>query len=65
MAVSTKKVTRSRRGHRRSHDAIRNLFIAYCANCKKANRAHHICLECNFYAGKQVKADDAKEVATV
>ena len=56
MAVPQNKVTPSRRGRRRSHDALRGSSFAECPNCGELKRPHHVCGACGFYAGREVIA---------
>ena len=49
MAEPTSKITRSKRGMRRSHDAIKGMVFATCKNCGMAIKPHHICNNCGFY----------------
>ncbi len=64
MAVPKKKISPSRRGMRRSHDAIKKRNIVECPNCGELKLAHHMCLYCNYYDGRDVmdleKSDEAK-----
>lgn len=62
MAVPMKKVTRSKRGMRRSHDALKNAAFAECDNCGELKRPHHVCSSCGHYRDREVIAaveDDA------
>ena len=54
MAVPKSKITKSRRGMRRSHDAINN--DAYVENkiTGELHRPHHIDLKSGMYRGKQI-----------
>ena len=54
MAVPKSKITKSRRGMRRSHDAID--IDAYVENkdTGELHRPHHIDLKTGMYNGKQV-----------
>ncbi len=54
MAVPKKKTTPSRRGMRRSHDALKATNSADCANCGERKLSHHICVRCGHYRGRQV-----------
>ncbi len=59
MAVPKKKVTRSKRNSRRSHDALRGSAYAECPSCGELKRPHHICPACGQYDGREVvEADD-------
>ena len=61
MAVPKSKITRSRRGQRRSHDALVAANPAECPNCGELKRPHHVCSDCGHYANREVIAmvDDA------
>tara|TARA_Y100001960_G_scaffold309024_1_gene366981 strand:- start:1693 stop:1890 length:198 start_codon:yes stop_codon:yes gene_type:complete len=63
MAVPKKKISASRRGQRRSHDAISADNVVICKDTGEQRRAHHMCLETGMYRGKQIlkakKADEA------
>lgn len=56
MAVPKSKITKSRRGQRRSHDAISGSSYADCPNCGELMRTHHVCGSCGFYKGREVVA---------
>jgi large subunit ribosomal protein L32 len=56
MAVPRKKVTRSRRGQRRSHLALVAQNTAECPNCGELKRPHHVCNACGHYDGREVVA---------
>ena len=66
MAVPKKKVSPSRRGMRRSHDALELKTINECSNCGAEKLPHHICQSCGFYNKRKVvlikkSLDDSKE----
>jgi len=52
MAVPKKKPSRSRRGNRRSHDALRLKSLALCPQCATPKLPHRICPNCGMYRGK-------------
>ncbi|MBL4750835.1 MAG: 50S ribosomal protein L32 [Amylibacter sp.] len=54
MAVPKSKITRSRRGQRRSHDALVATNPNECGNCGELKRPHHVCPECGHYADREV-----------
>ena len=54
MAVPKKKVSRSRRGNRRAHDAIGFYYIMECPNCRAEKLPHHVCPSCGFYNKKKL-----------
>ena len=54
MAVPKSKITRSRRGMRRSHDALKGINIIECPNCGAEKLPHQICPSCGFYNKKKI-----------
>ncbi len=54
MAVPKKKISRSRRDMRRSHDALKTAAYEECPNCGELKRPHHICLSCGHYDNREV-----------
>ena len=54
MAVPKSKITRSRRGHRRSTDALKNPTYVEDKNSGELRRPHHIDLKTGMYRGRQV-----------
>jgi len=56
MAVPKRKVSPSRRGMRRSHQALSTEAHAECPNCGELRRPHNICVSCGFYDGREVVA---------
>ncbi len=61
MAVPKSKITRSRRGNRRSHDSLVVDNPNECSNCGELKRPHHVCGACGHYADREVVAS-ANEV---
>ena len=54
MAVPKSKITKSRRGMRRSHDAIDNDVFVENKDTGELHRPHHIDLKTGMYNGKQI-----------
>lgn len=54
MAMPKSKISRSRRGMRRSHDALKTPGVHKCKNCGGLHKPHHICQSCGYYNGKEV-----------
>jgi|TARA_A200000113_G_scaffold4990_1_gene5433 large subunit ribosomal protein L32 len=54
MAVPKSKITKSRRGMRRSHDAIDNDVYVENKDTGELHRPHHIDLKTGMYNGKQI-----------
>ncbi|MCS7251121.1 MAG: 50S ribosomal protein L32 [Anaerolineae bacterium] len=53
-ALPKRRVTRTRRGMRRAHDALQRPNLVLCPRCKKRIRPHHVCPYCGVYRGVQV-----------
>ena len=64
MAVPKKKTSKSRRGMRRAHDALKAVNYVECPNCGAPKLPHHICASCGHYKGRQVfsKPDELNSV---
>ena len=56
MAVPQNRVTRSKRGMRRSHDSLTAVSSTECPNCGEQKLPHHVCGACGHYAGREVVA---------
>lgn len=56
MAVPQNRVTRSKRGMRRSHDSLGSVSNHECPNCGELKLPHHVCGACGHYAGREVVA---------
>ncbi|MEM6489360.1 MAG: 50S ribosomal protein L32 [Pseudomonadota bacterium] len=54
MAVQQNRVTRSKRGMRRSHDALKIVASSECPNCGELKLPHHVCGSCGYYNGREV-----------
>ena len=57
MAVQQNKVTRSRRGQRRSHDKLARPALSIDATTGETHRRHHVSAD-GFYRGKKVLQRD-------
>ena len=57
MAVPKKKTSPSRRGMRRSHDALRTEAHAECSNCGELKRSHHLTPHRGTYDGRELVAE--------
>jgi|TARA_B110000977_G_scaffold19000_1_gene22921 large subunit ribosomal protein L32 len=53
MAVQKSKVTRSRRGQRRSHDSLTAATLSVDSTSGETHRRHHMTAD-GFYRGKKV-----------
>ena len=53
MAVQKSKVTRARRGKRRSHDSLASPALSIDSTTGETHRRHHVTAD-GFYRGKKV-----------
>jgi len=60
MAVQKSKVTRSRRGMRRSHDSLSGPTLSVDSTTGETHRRHHVSAD-GFYRGRQVIVEDQPE----
>ena len=60
MAVQKSRVTPSRRGMRRSHDALGTATLSVESTTGETHRRHHISAD-GYYRGRQVIADKVVE----
>ena len=54
MALPKVKLSKSKKGRRRSHLALRAVDLQPCPQCKQPKRQHAICPNCGHYAGREV-----------
>lgn len=54
MAVPKKKLSKTRRGNRRSHLALKKTNLTNCPKCNEKVLPHHVCDTCGTYKGDQV-----------
>ena len=60
MAVPFRKVSKTRKRMRRSHNALTANGVTKCANCGEMIRPHRACPKCGFYKEKEVVSKDAE-----
>ncbi|MES2712723.1 MAG: 50S ribosomal protein L32 [Pseudomonadota bacterium] len=63
MAVPKRKVSPSRRGMRRSHEALSAPSYLECGNCGELKRPHNVCGHCGHYDGREVVAAEHVKTA--
>ena len=54
MAVPRRKISKSKRDHRRGHIKIQESGLTECSNCNSLIRPHRVCPDCGFYKGVEV-----------
>ncbi len=62
MAVQKSKVTRSRRGQRRSHDSLNEPTLSVDSTSGETHLRHHMTAD-GFYRGRQVIASPVEDEA--
>lgn len=54
MAVPKHKISSSRGGSRRAHNAIKAISLSTCSNCQEPRPSHNVCPKCGWYRGREV-----------
>lgn len=60
MAVPFRKVSKTRKRMRRSHNALTAAGVTKCPNCGEMIKPHRVCSKCGFYKGKEEVKKDAE-----
>jgi large subunit ribosomal protein L32 len=61
-ATPKQRITRKRRGDRRSQQHIKPLQLVECPQCHNPRLPHHVCPTCGTYRGREVvQVKSAKE----
>ncbi len=54
MAVPKRKVSKSRRNKRRTHQKLKTVNLVICPQCSELHLPHRACPECGRYRGKEI-----------
>ncbi|NVM22052.1 MAG: 50S ribosomal protein L32 [Desulfobacterales bacterium] len=54
MALPKRKISKSRRGKRRSHQRVTLPSLSVCPQCNEPKLPHHVCPSCGHYKGRTV-----------
>lgn len=54
MANPKRRISRARRGNRRSHLSLTRMQVVKCSHCGVAIKPHTVCAACGHYRGRQV-----------
>jgi len=57
-----KRLSRCKKGQRRSHDALAKPGVSLCPQCGEPKRPHHICPSCGTYKGRTVLKKDEEAI---
>jgi large subunit ribosomal protein L32 len=49
-----RKLSKGKRGRRRSHDALGVPKLVECSQCHQLTLPHRVCPNCGYYRGRQV-----------
>lgn len=53
-AVPKTRISKSRRGRRRAHQALKRPHLVVCQECGEMKRPHYMCPNCRTYKGLQI-----------
>ncbi|HEX9664307.1 MAG TPA: 50S ribosomal protein L32 [Patescibacteria group bacterium] len=53
MGVPTQRRTKSSKGKRASHFALKKIKLFKCPQCQKPVQPHHACKYCGYYKGRE------------
>jgi large subunit ribosomal protein L32 len=54
MALPKRKLSKSRRGKRQSHQQAIPANLTTCPQCNEPKLPHHVCKNCGYYKGRPV-----------
>lgn len=49
-----RKISRTRRDKRRTHDNLKARNLVQCSNCGEMRLPHRVCPNCGFYQGREI-----------
>ncbi|HUW96570.1 MAG TPA: 50S ribosomal protein L32 [Anaerolineae bacterium] len=59
-AVPKTRISKARRGGRRSHQALTPPQLVQCPQCREPRLPHQVCPSCGYYKGVEVVKAKAK-----
>ena len=60
MAVPFRKVSKTRKRMRRSHNALTIASVVKCPNCGEMIKPHRVCKNCGYYKKEEIIKKDAE-----
>ena len=60
MAVPKRRVSRSKRDKRRTHDKLKAVNVVECPRCHSKKISHRVCTNCGYYHGEEIISQEEK-----
>jgi large subunit ribosomal protein L32 len=60
LAVPKRKVSRSKRDKRRTHDRLKAVNVVECSRCHSKKISHRVCPNCGYYHGEEIISQEEK-----
>ena len=57
MAVPQRRISKTRKGLRRTHFKLEAAGLVACTHCGELIKSHQVCPHCGYYNGKQILKD--------
>ena len=54
MALPKRRVSKTRRDKRRSHNKLMYPNLSLCPKCKEPKRSHYVCPNCGYYKDREI-----------
>jgi large subunit ribosomal protein L32 len=61
LPLPPKKMSRSKRDKRRTHQKIAIPALAECPQCHSMKQPHNVCLKCGYYNGREIISSETKK----
>jgi len=61
MGIQKHRRSRKSGAQRRAHWKVQALTLVECPRCHQPMRAHRVCAQCGYYAGREVIAPEREE----
>ncbi|MBI4411619.1 MAG: 50S ribosomal protein L32 [Deltaproteobacteria bacterium] len=54
MSLPKRRVSKSKRNMRRSHDRLYSSSLSVCPRCRSPKLPHRVCIHCGYYRDREV-----------